>query len=276
MDYLELAKQKLTELAVAYGPRVLLAIVVLIVGSWLVKRLTKAVERSLEKRKVEHSLKPFLKGLIGALLRTMLYLSVISMLGVAATSFIAVLGAAGLAIGMALSGTLQNFAGGVVILLLKPFKVGEVIEAQGYTGTVTEIQVFHTIVTSFDNKTYILPNGSLSTSALTNLSREENRRAEWTFGVAYGTETNTAREVIRKALQEEPRILNDPEPFIAVKALNDSSVDFVVRAWTKAADLWPVYFDLNETMYNRFNAAGIGIPYPTMEVNVQQIGQQNQ
>ncbi|RXQ94383.1 mechanosensitive ion channel [Ancylomarina salipaludis] len=259
---------QLTQIGVDYGPKLLGAIAVLIIGGWVIKGLTRAFCRMMDKSKVDDSLKPFLKGLVGMLLKALLFISVLGMLGIEMTSFIAILGAAGLAVGMALSGTLQNFAGGVIILIFKPFKIGDFIEAQGYLGTVKEIQIFNTIVTTPDNKTIIIPNGGLSTSSLTNYSAEEKRRVDWTFGVAYGDDVDKAKEVIRKLCEADPRILKDPEVFVAVSALADSSVNFAVRAWVKAPDYWGVFFDLNENVYKTFGKEGLNIPFPQMDLHV--------
>jgi len=217
---------------------------------------------------MDESLKPFLKGLVGMLLKALLFISVLGMIGIEMTSFIAILGAVGLAVGMALSGTLQNFAGGVMILIFKPFKIGDFIEAQGYMGVVKEIQIFNTIVTTPDNKTIIIPNGGLSTSSMINYSTEEERRVDWTIGIAYGDDVDKARAVIKRLCDEDSRILKDPEVFIAVSELADSSVNFAVRAWVKAPDYWGVFFDLNENVYKTFGKEGLNIPFPQMDVHV--------
>jgi small conductance mechanosensitive channel len=192
------------------------------------------------------------------------------MIGIEMTSFVAILGAAGLAVGLALSGTLQNFAGGVMILAFKPFKVGDFIDAQGYMGTVSEIQIFNTILKTPDNKTIIIPNGGLSTSSMTNFSTEPKRRVDWTFGVGYGDDAEKTKAVLRKLIDEDSRILQDPEPFIALSELADSSVNFVVRAWVNAADYWAVFFDMNDKVYKTFDKEGLNIPYPQMDVHVHQ------
>ena len=190
------------------------------------------------------------------------------MLGIQMTSFIAILGAAGLAVGMALSGTLQNFAGGVMILIFKPFKAGDFIDAQGYQGTVSEIQIFNTILKTPDNKTVIIPNGGLSTGAMVNYSTEKLRRVDWTVGIGYGDDADKAKDVIMKMCNADDKILKDPEVFIAISALADSSVNFAVRAWVKAEDYWSVYFALNENIYKTFEKEGLNIPFPQMDVHV--------
>lgn len=259
---------QVTEIAVEYGPKLIGAIVVWIIGGWIIKALTKGFGKMLDKRKTDESLKPFLKGIIGALLKIMLIISVLGMLGIEMTSFIAILGAAGLAIGLALSGTLQNFAGGVMLLTFKPFKVGDVIDAQGYLGTVSEIQIFNTILKTSDNKTIIIPNGGLSNSAMTNYSTEQKRRVDWTIGIGYGDDTNKAQEVIKKLCDDDSRILKDPEVFIAVSELADSSVNFTVRAWVKAENYSGVFFDMNNNVYKVFEKEGLNIPYPQMDIHV--------
>ncbi|MEQ8518679.1 MAG: mechanosensitive ion channel [Cytophagales bacterium] len=255
-------------LSMEYGPKLISALVVLILGLWIIKGLSGAFSRVLSKREVDPSLVPFLKGLVNTLLRVMLLITVLSMLGIEMTSFIAILGAAGLAVGLALSGTLQNFAGGVMILLFKPFKVGDFIEAQGYSGSVREIQIFNTILKTGDNKTIILPNGGLSTSSMTNYSTEPERRVDWTIGIGYGDDADKAKTLIKKLLEEDERILKEPAIFIALSELADSSVNFTVRAWVKAGDYWPVFFDMNEKVYKNFDKEGLNIPYPQMDVHV--------
>jgi len=267
MDIDQILKQ-LTEIGVEYGPRVLGAILVLVIGTRVIRALTKGFGKMLDKRKADESLKPFLKGLVGTILRVLLILSVLGMIGIEMTSFIAILGAAGLAIGMALSGTLQNFAGGVIILAFKPFKVGDFIDAQGYSGTVDEINIFNTLLRTPDNKIIIIPNGGLSTSSMTNYSSEPQRRVDWTIGIGYGDDVDKAKVVIKRLCDEDTRILKDPEVFIAVSELGDSSVNFAVRAWVDAKDYWGVFFDMNEKVYKTFAKEGLNIPYPQMDVHV--------
>ncbi|MFC2123657.1 mechanosensitive ion channel family protein [Bacteroidota bacterium] len=259
---------QITEIVIEYGPKLLGAIAVWIVGGWIIKALTNGVSKIMNKSNFDPSLIPFLRGIVVILLKAMLVISVLGMLGVEMTSFIAILGAAGLAVGLALSGTLQNFAGGVIILIFKPFKVGDFIDAQGHMGIVSEIQIFNTILKTPDNKTIIIPNGGLSTSSMTNYSTEENRRVDWTFGIGYGDNVDKAKEVLKKLCDADTRILKDPELFIAVSELGDSSVNFVVRAWVNSADYWGVFFDMNENVYNTFNKEGLNIPYPQMDVHL--------
>ncbi|UBM59675.1 mechanosensitive ion channel [Marinilongibacter aquaticus] len=259
---------RITEIIIDYGPRLLAAIAVWLIGTWVVRGLTKTFIKTMERREVDASLRPFLQGTVNTLLKIMLVLSVLATMGIEMTSFVAVLGAIGLAVGMALSGTLQNFAGGVMILLFKPFKVGDYIKAQGYGGTVKEIQIFNTILKTPDNVTVVIPNGGLSNSSLTNYSAEARRRVDWTFGIGYGDSAAKAEEVIKRLCDEDPRILKDPEVFIALSELADSSVNFVVRAWVEAGDYWAVFFEMNRKVYDTFEKEGLNIPFPQMDVHV--------
>lgn len=261
----------LTELAMTHGPKLLGAVATLIIGLWVVGILVGIVRKVLVKSKVDPSLGSFLSSLVSILLKVLVYISALGVLGVEMTSFIAILGAAGLAVGLALSGTLQNFAGGVMILFFKYFKVGDFIEAQGYMGTVREIQIFVTVLTTPDNKTIIIPNGPLATGSLTNFSAQDQRRVDWTFGIAYGDDVDKAYEVLGRLIAEDERILKDPEPFMAVSALADSSVNIVVRVWVNAADFWPVHFRMNEQVYKTFDKEGLSIPFPQRDVHIHQV-----
>jgi len=253
---------------VEYGLKAIIAIVVLLIGLRIIKAMTNAIGKGMEKRDVDPSLRPFLKALISALLKITLFISVIQMVGVATTSFVAILGAAGLAVGLALSGTLQNFAGGVILLILKPFKVGDWIDAQGHSGTVHEIQIFFTILKTPDNKTVILPNGPLSTGSMVNYSTEENRRVDMEFGIGYTDDIDKAKATLMKLIETEDRIFKDPAPVVVLSALADSSVNFKVRVWSKAGDYWGIYFDFHEKVKKTFDQEKIGIPFPQMDVHV--------
>ena len=260
---------QLTEIAFIYGPKLIGAIIVWIIGSMVIKWLLKTFSKVMDRKEMDDSLKPFLKSLVSILLKTMLIISVLSMLGVQMTSFIAILGAAGLAVGLALSGTLQNFAGGVIILLFKPYKVGDFIEAQGHIGVVKEIQIFTTILLEVDNKTVIIPNGPLSTGSVINYSAEPTRRVDFNFGIAYGDSVDKARKILFQLFKDDKRILTEPAPFAGLKELADSSVNLTARVWVNAEDYWSVFFDINEKTYNTFNAEGINIPFPQMDVHLQ-------
>ena len=251
-----------------YGPNVLLAILTLFVGLWIIKLLGKGFGRAMQKAKVESSLEKFLLSLVRILLKVLLVISVISMLGVQMTSFIAMLGAAGLAVGLALQGSLANFAGGVLLLLFKPFKVGDFIDAQGFLGTVNAIQVFNTVLKTPDNKTIVIPNGNLSNGSITNFTVEENRRVEWTFGIGYSDDLNKAKDILVQLVKSDSRILENPESLVAVSELGDNSVNIVVRGWVKLADFWSVYFDMQEKVKLTFDEQGISIPFPQRDVHV--------
>ena len=261
--------EKIYDLIMLNGPKLIGAILTLIIGLWIIKIIQKVIRKGFDIREMDPSLKGFLNSMIGILLKTMLIISVIGIMGVPMTSFIAILGAAGLAVGMALSGTLQNFAGGVMILIFKPFKVGDYIEAQGHAGSVNEIQIFNTVLKTPDNKTIIIPNGGLSTSSMINYSAEPKRRVDFVFGIAYGDDVDKARKVLLKLINGDDRILKDPAPFIAVSELANSSVNLVVRVWADAVNYWGIFFDMQEDVYKTFAKAGINIPFPQMDVHIQ-------
>jgi len=251
-----------------YGLRLLGALVVLVIGLWLIKVVVRGSRRLINKGKLDASLASFLGSTIDILLKIILAISVMSMMGIQVTSFIAILGAASLAIGMALSGTLQNFAGGVMILLFKPFKMGDFITAQGFSGVVKEIRIFVTVLTTPDNKTIYIPNGPLSNGSLTNFSTQPHRRVDWTFGIAYGDDFDKAKAMLMGMIKEDKRILSQPAPFVALGELADSSVNLTVRVWVKAADYWGVYFDMNEKFYKNAGKFGLSIPFPQMDVHL--------
>ncbi len=271
MEEFNLDMDTVISLVTVYGVALLKAVVVLVIGLWLVNMITKLVKRILSKSNVDESLSSFLSSLVSILLKVMVYITAIGLLGVPMTSFVAILGAAGLAVGLALSGTLQNFAGGVMILLFKPFKVGDFIDAQGYTGTVSAIQIFVTILNTPDNKTIIIPNGPLATGSLTNFSTQPTRRVDWTFGIGYGDDVDKAYEVLNRLISQDERVLSDPEPFMAVSELADSSVNIVVRVWVNAEDYWGVFFRMNEEVYKTFDKEGLNIPFPQTDVHLHKV-----
>ncbi|MFV0546662.1 MAG: mechanosensitive ion channel family protein [Bacteroides sp.] len=252
---------------IAAGGRIIAAALIFIVGRFAVSMLNRLVGRLLDKRNVDVSIKTFVRSLVNILLTVLLIVAVVGQLGIDTTSFAALLASAGLAVGMALSGNLQNFAGGLIILLFKPFKVGDWVENQGVSGTVKEIQIFHTILTTADNKLIYIPNGSLSSSVITNYSHQQNRRVEWIIGVDYGEDYEKVERVIKSILDQDKRFLTDPEPFIALHALDASSVNVVVRAWVKTEDYWGVYFEINKQIYETFNKQGINFPFPQMTIH---------
>jgi len=253
MEQVNLYVEKAGELLITYGLKLLGAVVALLIGLWIIKILVRSVRKGLDKGKMDESLKPFLTSMITIMLKTLLFISVLGMMGIQMTSFIAVIGAAGLAVGMALSGTLQNFAGGVMILLFKPFKVGDFISSQGYSGSVKAIQIFNTILNTDDKQTIIIPNGGLATGSMVNFSTEPQRRVDWSFSIGYGDDVDKARSAMMNLIYEDSRILKDPEPFIAVSELGDSSVKLTVRVWVNSSDYWGVFFDMNEKVYKTFS-----------------------
>ncbi|MBW4934723.1 mechanosensitive ion channel family protein [Marinobacter sp. F4206] len=261
----ELMDQAIT-LTMTYAPKVVLAIVTLIIGMWLINRFIAVLDAKLGAK--DPTLNKFLCGLISAILKILLLISVASMVGIATTSFIAIVGAAGLAVGLALQGSLANFAGGVLVLIFKPFKVGDVIDAQGYLGTVREISILYTIVDTFDNRRVVIPNGQLANSSLTNMSVYETRRCDMSFGIGYGDDIDKAKSVVKFLIEEDDRALTEPAPLIVVGGLGESSVDLTVRAWTKSADLWPFYWDMQEKVKKAFDAEGISIPFPQRDVHM--------
>lgn len=265
---MEFNTAELTAMAIPYGIQILTALVVLVIGLFIANILVSLTKRLLEKSAVDPSLTSFLGSMVALLLKVMVYITALGMLGVEMTSFIAILGAAGLAVGLALSGTLQNFAGGVMILFFKPYKVGDVIEAQSYVGSVKEIQIFVTILTTPDNKTVIIPNGPLATGSLINYSTQATRRVDWEFGISYGDDVDKAYEALNKLIAADERILKDPEPFMALKTLADSSVNIVVRVWVNSPDYWAVFFNMNEQVYKTFGDAGLSFPFPQMDVHL--------
>ena len=261
---------RMVDLGITVGSKILFAVIVLIVGRWIVRRLNKLVNKILTKREVDASLTTFVRSLVSITLNLLLVIVIIGILGIETSSFIALFASSGVAVGMALSGTLQNFAGGVMILLFKPFKVGDFIEAQGQSGTVREIQIFNTILTTADNKVIIIPNGGLSTGLMKNYSKEPTRRVDWEFGIAYGDDYTKAREVLARLLDADSRVLKEPPYFIALTSLGASSVNIVVRAWVNSADYWGVYFDMNEKVYKTFAQENLNIPFPQMDIHLHQ------
>lgn len=262
--------EKYIDLAVQYGLVLIKAILLLIIGLWVIKRLVKAIDKVFIKAEVDETLRPFLLTIISVLLKVVLIIAVVGFLGVQTSSFVAVLGAAGLAIGLALQGSLSNLAGGVIILLLKPFKVGEVIDFNGMAGTVKEIQIFHTIIFTFDNRRIIIPNAQLANSIITNITRNETRRLDMEFSVAYGSDIEHVKAVIMELIENDARFHKDPAPLIRLIRMADSSLNFVVRVWVNTSDYWPCYFDLNELTYKAFNQKGISIPFPQLDVHLKQ------
>jgi small conductance mechanosensitive channel len=259
---------RLYDVSLNAGKHIIAALLVLMVGRLLVKLLNRLVAKMLDRRHIDVGVQSFLRSAVNILLTTLLVVSVIGALGINTTSFAALLASAGVAVGMALSGNLQNFAGGIVVLLFKPYKVGDWIESQGVEGSVVEIQIFHTILRTADNKIVFVPNGSMSTAVVTNYSREATRRLQWTVGVDYGEDVERVKVVVAEVLKNEPRILTTPQPLIVVEALADSSVNIMVRVWVKQEDYWDVHYEMYQKIYDSFNAAGINFPYPQQTVHI--------
>ena len=250
------------------GGRILAALIIFIIGKFLINWANKLFAAMLQKRKVDASIQSFLKSIVNITLLVMLFLAVIGKLGIELTSFAALLASVGVAVGMALSGNLSNFAGGVIILVFRPYKVGDYIEAStGASGTVTDIQIFHTVLTTPDNKVIFAPNGAMSGAVVTNYSRKDIRRLDFTFGVEYGTDFNQAKAIILEIISKDSRILQDPAPFVELSALADSSVNITVRVWVNASDYWAVNFDMNKNVYATFNEKGISFPFPQLTVH---------
>lgn len=260
---------KLVNWGIEAGKDIIGAILIFIIGRFVIKQINRLVSKILQKRKLEVSVETFLKSLLSILLNLILAFAIISRLGIETTSFAALLASAGVAVGMALSGNLSNFAGGLIILVFKPFKVGDYIDTEtaDVSGTVKEIQIFHTVLATLDNKIIYVPNGVLSSNAITNYSKQNMRRAEWVIGVEYGEDVDKVKKVLEELIEADTRILKDPAPLIALKALSASSVDIVVRAWAKSEDYWNVYFDMNKNIYDTFNKKGIGFPFPQLTVH---------
>jgi small conductance mechanosensitive channel len=254
--------EQISELATEYGLKVIGAIVIWIVGSWIIKRLLKVAKKAMNKSSYEESLQKFLLNLCGWILKVLLILAILANLGIETTSFAAVLAAAGLAIGMALQGSLSNFAGGVMIMIFKPFKVGDLIEGQGELGVVKEIEIFTTKLTSPENKLIILPNGALSNGNIINYSAQGTLQVRHTIGVSYDSDIKQTKDVLMKVLTDQAEVLSDPAPTVDVSELADSSVNFAVRPWVKTEDYWTVYFNTLENAKLALDAAGIEIPYP--------------
>ena len=257
-EYLQIAKNLLFE----YGPRVLAALALLLIGLWVIKMITKGIRKALRRREMDETLQRFLSNLISWILKVMLFIAVLSQLGIESTSFIAVLGAAGLAVGLALQGSLSNFAGGVLIMLFKPFRVGDIIEAQGELGVVKEIEIFTTKLVNPQKKLIIIPNGALSNGNITNFSAEGILTIFHEIGVSYDADIRQTKEVLMNVLTSQEKVLKDPAPMVEVSALADSSVNFAVRPSVKTEHYWDVYFDTLEMSKKALDAAGIEIPYP--------------
>jgi len=272
IDKMETLTMKGYELGLDYAPKLALAIVTLIIGLWIIGGVTRLFQASMEKSKVDATLIPFICNLSSWILKLLLFISVASMLGIATTSFIAVLGAAGLAIGLALQGSLSNFAGGVLVMIFKPYKVGDLIETQGHLGVVKEVQIFNTLIVSPQNKQIIIPNGLSSNGSIINYTVEGQLRVDLSVGIAYDADITKAKSVVLDVLTRHDKVLNEPAPFVGVVELADSSVNLAVRPYCKVADYWDVFFDINEQMKMALDDNNITIPFPQRDVHLMNAG----
>ncbi|MFH1214929.1 MAG: mechanosensitive ion channel domain-containing protein [Pseudomonadota bacterium] len=263
---------QIQEVVTFYGLNILAALIIYIIGRWTAKFLQRFAQRLMTKGKVDPTLVHFVGNIAYIGMLTFVILAALNQLGIQTTSFIAVLGAAGLAVGLALKDSLSNFSAGVLLILFHPFKKGDFIEAAGTAGTVEEIQIFTTMLVTPDNKAIIVPNSKIIGDNIVNITAKPTRRVDFVFGVGYGDDIDKVKEVISQVLSEDQRIMPDPAVFIGVAALADSSVNFAVRAWVKASDYWPVFFDTNEKMKKRFDAEGISIPFPQRDVHLFEAG----
>ena len=250
------------------GGRILAALIIFFIGKYLINWVNKLFAKMLQNRNVDASIQSFLRSIVNITLLVMLFLAVIGKLGIELTSFAALLASVGVAVGMALSGNLSNFAGGVIILVFRPYKVGDYIEAStGASGTVTDIQIFHTVLTAPDNKIIFAPNGEMSSAVITNFNRKDTRRLQFTFGVEYGTDFELVKSTLLEIINKDSRILQTPAPFIELSELADSSVNILVRVWVNTPDYWSVNFDMNKNVYATFNEKGISFPFPQLTVH---------
>lgn len=262
---------KYSDIAITYASeyslKVLAALLIFVIGKWVVARLTKVVKTLMEKAKIDQTLVEFGESLIYFILMLVVVLASLNSLGVNTTSFVAIFGAAGLAIGLALQGSLANIGAAVLIIVFRPFKVGDFIEAGGATGTVEDVNLFSTIIAPLDNRTIIVPNASIIGGNITNYSKKPNRRVDHVFGIGYGDDLKLAKETLLQIMKEDERVLDEPAPFVGVGELGDSSVNFTFRAWVVTADYWDVYFDMLEKVKLSFDEKGISIPYPQMDIH---------
>lgn len=266
------ALTKMANGLVGFTFRVLIAIAVFYAGRFLIRKIRSLLTSIFTRRNLDPSLASFVQSFTKMLLYFILFVTIIGILGIETSSFLALFASAGVAIGMALSGTLQNFAGGVVLLIIKPYKVGDYIEVQGYAGTVKSIQMFHTEILTPDNKTILIPNGALSTGSINNYSTQTLRRVDWTVGISYGDSYEKASAAILAILQSDPRVIKDkPEEcpvFVGLKSLDDSAVTLTVRAWTLSGDYWGLFFDINKRLYEELPKAGVNFPFPQLDVHL--------
>ena len=252
--------------------KIAVALLIYFLGRWLIHHIIHLMDLSFERRKVDRSVRSFLRSLVRGLVYAILILIVVQLLGFNTTSLVAILAASGFGIGMALSGTLQNFAGGVMIMFVHPYRIGDYIEAQGQAGTVKEIKLFSTVITTTDNKRIYIPNSSISNAIVNNYSAETMRRVDWKISLAYGDDVDVAKQTMISMIEADPRILHAPEapanPFVALSELADSSINMIARVWVRTADYWDVYFDMNERFYRELPEKGLHFPFPQLDVHL--------
>jgi small conductance mechanosensitive channel len=268
MENMDQVVEKVGELLTIYGLKVIAALAIFIIGRWVARFIENMLQKVMRKKDVDEAVVSFTGSLSYAALMVFVILAALNQLGIQTTSFIAIIGAAGLAIGLALQGSLANFAAGFLMIIFKPFKVGDYIEGAGVAGTVHKIQIFTTELTTPDNKTIIIPNAKLTGDNITNYSTQGTRRVNLTASIGYGDDIDKAKKILNDMLDSDERILEDPAPTVAVVELGESSVNFVVRPWVKSSDYWGVYYDLNENIKKRFDAEGISIPFPQRDVHL--------
>jgi small conductance mechanosensitive channel len=253
---------------ISFAADVLICVVIYYVGRWIVNYIDKLLSKLFTKRNVEVSIAKFARSMVRAIFYIGIALAILNKLGIQTTSFLAIFASVGVGVGMAMSGTLQNFAGGVMVLLTRPFKIGDYVEMQGVEGTIKEIRLFNTTINTVDNKMIIIPNGGIVSNIINNYSAEDARRVDWVFNISYGDDYDTAKAIILEMLAADGRVVNSPAPFVALKAMSNSSIEIVVRAWTNAADYWGLFFDMNEKVYKTFPTKGLKFPYPHMDVTL--------
>lgn len=258
---------KLVDIGLDAGKNIVIALLIYLVGRFIIRQINKMVRKLLEKGRLEYNVQTFLRNLINVLLNMVLIFAIIGKLGIETTSLAALLASAGVAVGMALSGNLSNFAGGLIILVFKPFKAGDYIEGPNFSGTVKEVQIFHTILSTLDNRIIYVPNSILNSNAVTNYSKQELRRVDWVFGVKYGEDVQYVRDILAGILERDERIRKDPPSQIVLGKLNTSTVDMIVRAWVLNSDYWDVLYDINEKVYSVFGEKGISFPFPQITIH---------
>lgn len=270
MEQIEQNLQTVYDMAIRNAPKILMAILVLVIGFWLIGRLARVVDRAMEKRNIDPTVRPFLHSLVSIGLKILLILSAAQMFGVETTSFVAIMGALTFAIGLALQGTLGHFASGILLLIFKPYKVGDLVEiGGGQKGTVQGIQIFNTILLTLDNRKIIIPNSVVTSNVITNISGQGTMGVDMTYGIGYGDDIDKAREVITRVAKECPYVLDEPETLIKVSELGDSSVNFLVRPWVKSEHYWDTYFYMHEHVKKEFDKNGVSIPFPQMDVHLE-------